>query len=100
MKWTQQHSENAVAAKRRKRMAKPDLSSERVRKIRTPRSKARFQITIRDLKIGDSLTLSLHSLPWRGRWFLKDGLWKQGERKSDVSTREVLTVMKCILNNA
>ena len=68
MRWTQKHSRNAVAARARRRMTPPDFSAEARRKIRLPRARARFQLQIRDLKIGDSLTLSLAPLPWRGRF--------------------------------
>ena len=47
-------------------MTPPDFSTEARRKIRVPRPRARFQLSIRDWKVGDSLTLSLSPLPWRG----------------------------------
>lgn len=73
MKWTKRHSQNAVAAKARKRM-NPDILVESYRRVRIPRrSRARFTIQIRDHKVGDSLTLNLHQSPWLNRWICEHG---------------------------
>ena len=52
MGWTLKHSQNAVAAKARKRIAGPDFSNESRRKIRMPRGRVRFTLTIEDHQIG------------------------------------------------
>lgn len=74
MKWTKRHSQNAVVAKARKRMA-PDLATEeRPGRCRIPRrSRARFTLQIRDHAVGDSLTLNLHRSPWPNRWLCEHG---------------------------
>jgi hypothetical protein len=73
MKWTKRHSQNAIAAKARKRMA-PTLADEPTVRCRVPRrSRARFTIQIRDHAVGDSLTLNLHPAPWPNRWVCEAG---------------------------
>jgi hypothetical protein len=91
MKWTKAHSRNAVAAKARKRMADLVIESESGALFRPPRSHARFRLQIRDLKIGDSLTLSLTELPWRGRFFTSDG--------QELSTAGICRAIAAILNH-
>lgn len=91
MTWTKRHSANAVAAKARKRMAEPVFTNEPRRKIRMPRSLARFRITIRDEKIGDSLTLSLTQLPWPGRFLDSD--------RNELSTAKVCRMVRETLNH-
>ena len=76
MKWTKQHSQNAVAARTRKRVeqAEADPAKEPRRRIPVPRkSRARFTIQIRDHAVGDSLTLNLHPSPWPNRWLCEHG---------------------------
>ena len=73
MQWTKRHSQNAIAAKARKRMAEPDFSNETRRKIRMPRGRVRFTLTLEDHQIGDKLRLGLFALPWRGRFVSTDG---------------------------
>jgi len=90
MKWTKQHSRNAVAARARKRMADepaPDQWSGRVRVPR--RSRARFTLQIRDHSVGDSLTLNLHRSPWPNRW-----LCEQGEFSSAKLGRSVTLILQ------
>lgn len=74
MKWTKAHSQNAVAAKARRRLtmaeAEPEASS---RKSYQPRSAAKWRIQVRDLERGDSLTLTLHCLPWPARFVAAQG---------------------------
>ena len=73
MKWTKRHSQNAVAAKARKRMASLEWNEPRS-KVRLPRrSRARFTVQIRDHLVGDSLTLNLHPSPWPNRWMCEQG---------------------------
>ena len=57
MGWTLKHSQNAVAAKARKRMAEPDYSREPHRKVRMPRGRVRFTLTLEDHEIGDKMRL-------------------------------------------
>jgi hypothetical protein len=73
MRWTKRHSVNAVAAKARKRMAEPDFSNEPRRKVRVPRGRIRFTLTLEDHQIGDKIRLGLFALPWRGRFVSTDG---------------------------
>jgi hypothetical protein len=68
MKWTQRHSQNAVAAKARKRMQEPTFESERRLRMPRIRTKAKWRIQIRDEEHGDSLTLTLYRLPWPARY--------------------------------
>lgn len=80
----------AVAAKERKRVAEPQFE-EPHRKVRVPRTKARFRIQIQDFKLGDSLTLSLKQLPWRGRFISGDG--------QQFSTAKVCRTISTALNH-
>ncbi len=74
MTWTKLHSQNAVAARARKRIMPTTVSEERPSRCRVPRrSRARFTIQIRDHAIGDSLTLNLHASPWPNRWICEHG---------------------------
>ena len=73
MKWTQELSKKAVAAKARRRRMEPDWSKERSAKIRVRRSKAKWRLQLRDLEHGDSLTLRLYKLPWPARYVGCDG---------------------------
>lgn len=73
MKWTQEHSQNAVAAKARRRLAVPDIKVERGGKVFKPRVRAKWRVQIRDLERGDSLTLRLYRLPWPARYVGCDG---------------------------
>ena len=81
----------AVAVRERKRMVELDFSDEPPRKVRIPRGKVRFRLTIRDEKIGDSLTLSLRELPWRGRFVTSAGKL--------LSTHQIQTAIGAILNH-
>jgi hypothetical protein len=73
MKWTKRHSQNAVAARARKRMEPLEIVEAR-RRVPIPRkSRARFTLQIRDHKVGDSLTLNLHPAPWPNRWLCEHG---------------------------
>lgn len=73
MRWTKSHSDNAVAAKARKRLAESDWKLEVRRKDLLRRSKAKWRLQIRDLEHGDSLTLLLYPLPWPARFVGSDG---------------------------
>ncbi len=76
MKWTKQHSENAVAARacRRIEQAEAMPQAEPKRRLAVPRKqRARFTIQIRDHAVGDSLTLNLHPAPWPNRWLCEQG---------------------------
>lgn len=91
MKWTQQHSRNAVAAKARKRMA-PRPWIEPMGKATIPRkSRAAITIQIRDREIGDSLTLNLHRSPWPNHWSCMQG---------EYSTARIGEAVKHLLNAA
>jgi hypothetical protein len=63
----------AVLAREKIRMAEPDFSNESRRKIRMPRGRVRFTLTLEDHQIGDKLRLGLFALPWRGRFVSTDG---------------------------
>ncbi len=69
MNWTKRHSQNAVAAKSRRRVerAKREPEIEGIRLQRT-RRRAKWRLQLRDLEHGDSLTLTLHRLPWPARY--------------------------------
>jgi hypothetical protein len=73
--WTKKRSANAVAAKERIKQERiaAIVNTPRPRKIKMPRSKARFRLRLDDFKIGDTLNLSLTELPWRGRFVSADG---------------------------
>lgn len=74
MKWTKRHSQNAVAAKARRRMN--PMGEPQARRYRVPmprRARARFTLQIRDHLHGDSLTLNLHPAPWPHRWICEQG---------------------------
>ncbi len=73
MKLTQAHSKNAVAARALKRMEPPDFSQEVQTKIRVRRTIAKWTIQIRDRENGDSITISLHRLPWPARYVDTEG---------------------------
>jgi hypothetical protein len=68
-----------------------DWSLELKRRIRIPRTKARFRLQFRDDKIGDSLTLSLTELPWRGRFITRAG--------QELNTAQICRALKEILNH-
>ena len=89
MKWTKKHSLNAVAAKARKRMAGPDFGNESRRKIRMPRGRVRFTLTLEDHLIGDKMRLGLFALPWRGRFISTDG--------QQLSAATILTAVNATL---
>ena len=93
MRWTKRHSQNAVAAKARKRVerATAQIEAGPSRKVAMPRSKARFQLTIRDWKIGDSITLSLTPLPWRGRFVDSD--------RNKLNTAQICRMVQETLNH-
>lgn len=74
MRWTKRHSQNAVAAKARRRMALIEWREETAGRAPVPRKRrARFTIQIRDHAVGDSLTLNLHPSPWPHLWFCDQG---------------------------
>jgi ribosomal protein L18 len=73
MRWTKRHSQNAVAAKARKRMAQPEIRREVQARIRVRRSRAKWMIQIRDLEHGDTLTIRLYRLPWPARYASSEG---------------------------
>lgn len=55
------------------------------------RASPRFWLSIRDRKIGDSLTLSLTPLPWRGRFISTDG--------QELSTAQICRALAATLNH-
>jgi len=76
MNWTKRHSQNAVAARARRRMAPlepPDSKEESLAVFKPRRRRARFTIQIRDHVVGDSLTLNLRAAPWPNRWLCEQG---------------------------
>ncbi len=89
MKWTKQHSRNAVAAKARNRMAEPDWKLEVRKKLLIRRAKAKWRIQIRDLEHGDSVTLLLYQLPWPARFVGSDGK----ERSASGLGRSLTTLL-------
>ena len=93
MVWTQKHSENAVAAKARLRIehAQAEPKIELHRKVRSSRVRARFRLQFRDELIGDSLTLSLYELPWKGRFV--------GANRQELSAAQICRALKAILNH-
>ncbi len=70
MSWTKRHSQNAVAAKARRRLHPAEPQPERAVAPRRPhpRGRAKWRLHLRDLDHGDSLTLTLHRLPWPARY--------------------------------
>lgn len=66
-----------------------DLTDEPIRNIRIRKLAPRFWISIRDRKIGDSLTLSLNETPWRGRFLSSDG--------QELSAAKICRALKVIL---
>ena len=94
MRWTKTRSKHAVEAKERLRIAralallKGEAATTRVR---VPRSKVRFTLTIEDARIGDRLRLSLYELPWRGRFVSTDG--------KKCSTATICRMLKEVLNH-
>lgn len=91
MRWTKAHSQNAVTAKERLRIARAlaPLKEERSNRVRVPTARVRFTLTIEDAKIGDKLRLSLYELPWRGRFASTDGK----ELSSAAISRAVQTIL-------
>jgi hypothetical protein len=90
MKWTKRHSQNAVAARVRKRLDEPLPERWSAGRLRLPRrSRARFTLQIRDHAVGDSLTLNLHPAPWPNRW-----LCEQGEFSTARLARAVALILQ------
>ncbi len=73
MIWTKRHSQNALAAKARKRMASIEVKPEKASRVFVPRVKAKYRLQIRDLEHGDSITITLYRLPWPARYVDGDG---------------------------
>jgi hypothetical protein len=91
MKWTKQHSVNAVAAKARRRIAPgPALTVPR-RYVPHPKPRAKWRLQLRDEEHGHSITVRLYRTPWPGRWHHTAG---------DFSLDELLRRMKCAINRA
>lgn len=92
MYFTAAYSKNAVAKKARLRIERAEAvpKIER-RKIRVPRSRARFTITVQDHQIGDGMRLSLRELPWRGRFISTEG--------QELSTKQVCGAIREVLNH-
>jgi len=85
MKWTKRHSQNAVAARARKRLT-PLEADEPARRVPVPRRKrARFTIQIRDHAVGDSLTLNLHPSPWPNLWLCEHGQFSSAHLAKTLS---------------
>lgn len=79
MNWSKRHSENAVAAKARKRMeraaAVQDAEEKEPHGIFIPKSRKRASVTIqiRENATGESLTFNLKRAPWPNRWACAHG---------------------------
>jgi hypothetical protein len=80
----------AVQAREKIRMAEPDFSGETRRKIRAPRGRVRFTLTLEDHQIGDKIRLGLFALPWRGRFVSTDG--------QQLSAAKICTMVNTTLN--
>jgi hypothetical protein len=91
MSWTKQHSQNAVAAKARRRMSPPPSAPEPRRYVPRPRPKAKWRLQLRDLEHGHSLTVHLYRTPWPGRWVHDAGGFPLGE---------LFRRLKCAINEA
>ena len=79
----------AAKAREAKRVAEPDFSNESRRKIRMPRGRVRFTLTLEDHQIGDKMRLGLFALPWRGRFVTTDG--------QQLSAATILTAVNATL---
>ena len=90
MTWTERHSANAVAAKARRRIERSTapLTSERPIRLGHLRGRAKWRLQIRDLEHGDSLTLTLHRLPWPASYVDAEGV-----RHSARSIGKVITTI-------
>jgi hypothetical protein len=88
-RYTDKDRELAVAARARIRMSEPDFSNENRRKIRMPRGRVRFSLTLEDHQIGDKLRLGLFTLPWRGRFVSTDGY--------QLSAAKICTAVNAVL---
>lgn len=80
MKWTKRHSENAVEARRRLRIARIELPDESNTAAQPRRRLARFTLQLRDNQRGDSLTLNLYALPRPNRWICEHGEFSSSHR--------------------
>ena len=78
--YTDRDRQLATEARARIRMSEPDFSNETRRKIRMPRGRVRFTLTLEDHEIGDKMRLSLFSLPWRGQFVSTDGQQLSGSK--------------------
>jgi hypothetical protein len=72
-RYTDRDRQLATHARARIRISAPDFSSASRRKVRMPRGRIRFTLTLEDHQIGDKMRLGLFALPWRGRFVSTDG---------------------------
>jgi hypothetical protein len=80
VKWTKQHSQNAVAAKERRRMMPEKVAMGARPVVRFGvRQKARFTLQLRDHLRGDSLTLKMYPSPWLNRWITSAGSFSSAQ---------------------
>lgn len=73
--WTKRRSQNAVAAKRRRRErdVTEELEWPSAHTYQPPRPWARLTLQIRDHRLGDSLTLKLYATPFANQWSTGSG---------------------------
>ena len=94
MTYTKAHSQNAVAAKARQRIARATAEPAREPRRRVPvprKRRAIVTIQIRDHWVGDSLTLNLHRTPWPNRWVCEQG---------EYSTAQLCAAFRHMLHSA
>lgn len=91
MNWTQQHSQNAVAARARKRLTVEPWTEPPGRAPVPRKRRAAITIQIRDHKAGDSLTLTLHRTPWRDHWHCDQG---------EYSTAQIAATVRHLVHSA
>jgi hypothetical protein len=94
MTYTKAHSQNAVAAKARRRIARATAEDAPARaprqRIPVPRqARAAITIQLRDHEVGDSLTLTLHRSPFANHWFVG---------KASYSTATIINGVKHLLH--
>lgn len=70
---TKRHSRNSIIAKARLRRARVPAVAPLPSRCPAPPRRAKWRIQIIDLEHGDSLTLTLHRLPWRARYIDSQG---------------------------
>lgn len=91
---TQRHAANCVAAKARLRIARAEtaVALDRPSRLKVRRGRAKWRIQIRDLEYNDSLTLTLHRLPWPARYC--------DDHHREWSARQIANAVKVLLTSA